>query len=306
MTAVEGRTALATREEVLEHLLQRTSRTFALVIPRLPEPTRGAVTVAYLLLRLADTVEDSPSWPVLGRQAALGHLAQAFTRQPAEVETLASTWRWSGVTRDDGCLELLERAPLVLEALSELGGARREVVVSHVVRSVRGMQAMLDHATTRGHQLTSAQQLRDYCYVVAGIVGELLTGLFLLDVPSLAPVAEQLEARAVAFGEGLQLVNILKDTDVDAAEGRCFVPPQVPRAELFALARADLTQAREYVELLRQNGAPTGMVAFTWLPVAFAGAALEAVEARGPGAKVHREVLLALVAEVEAQLAGPA
>jgi farnesyl-diphosphate farnesyltransferase len=174
------------------------------------------------------------------------------------------------------------------------------------VRSVRGMQAMLDHATARGHQLTSTPQLRDYCYVVAGLVGELLTGLFLLEVPALSTVSAQLEARAVAFGEGLQLVNILKDAEADAAEGRCFVPPQVPRAELFALARADLTQAREYVELLRQSGAPTGMVAFTWLPVAFAGAALDAVEARGPGAKVPREALMALVAEVDAQLVPPA
>jgi farnesyl-diphosphate farnesyltransferase len=306
MTAVERPTAPATRDEVLEHLLLRTSRTFAMVIPRLPEPTRSAVTVAYLLLRLADTVEDSPRWPVQARQAALGSLAEALARQPAEIETLASTWRWAGVTADDGCLELLERTAVVLEALSALDGARRDVVLAHVVRSVRGMQAMLDHATARGHQLTSTPQLRDYCYVVAGLVGELLTGLFLLEVPALSTVSAQLEARAVAFGEGLQLVNILKDAEADAAEGRCFVPPQVPRAELFALARADLTQAREYVELLRQSGAPTGMVAFTWLPVAFAGAALDAVEARGPGAKVPREALMALVAEVDAQLVPPA
>jgi len=40
-------------------LLQKTSRTFALAIPLLPEPTRTAVGAAYLLFRVADTFEDA-------------------------------------------------------------------------------------------------------------------------------------------------------------------------------------------------------------------------------------------------------
>ena len=36
--------------------------TFALSIPRLPDPLRGEVTVAYLLFRIADTLEDATSW----------------------------------------------------------------------------------------------------------------------------------------------------------------------------------------------------------------------------------------------------
>ncbi|HZD06425.1 MAG TPA: squalene/phytoene synthase family protein, partial [Longimicrobiales bacterium] len=42
----------------LGRLLDRTSRTFALNIPLLPQPTRREVTVAYLLFRIADTFED--------------------------------------------------------------------------------------------------------------------------------------------------------------------------------------------------------------------------------------------------------
>ncbi len=47
----------------LDELLVKTSRTFALSIPPLPEPTRRQVTVAYLLFRLIDTVEDASHWP---------------------------------------------------------------------------------------------------------------------------------------------------------------------------------------------------------------------------------------------------
>ena len=47
----------------LEDLLEKTSRTFALSIPVLPEPTRREVMIAYLLFRIADTFEDAAHWP---------------------------------------------------------------------------------------------------------------------------------------------------------------------------------------------------------------------------------------------------
>ena len=44
-----------------EHILPYVSRTFALTIPQLPTPLRSAVTNAYLLCRIADTIEDEPA-----------------------------------------------------------------------------------------------------------------------------------------------------------------------------------------------------------------------------------------------------
>ena len=60
----------------------------------------------------------------------------------------------------------------------------------------------------------------------------MLTELYLLDRPELAASAEQLRERAASFGEGLQLVNILKDAPSDAQEGRVYLPPgvELPRA----------------------------------------------------------------------------
>ncbi len=45
----------------LDDLLFKTSRTFALAIPLLPEPTGRAVSVAYLLFRIADTLKPFPA-----------------------------------------------------------------------------------------------------------------------------------------------------------------------------------------------------------------------------------------------------
>ena len=58
----------------LDVLLEKTSRTFALSIPMLPEPTRRHVALAYLLFRVADTFEDAAQWPRDRRLAALDDL----------------------------------------------------------------------------------------------------------------------------------------------------------------------------------------------------------------------------------------
>src|SRR5277367_1363319 len=44
-----------------DQILPHVSRTFALTIPQLPEALRIAVTNAYLLCRIADTIEDEPA-----------------------------------------------------------------------------------------------------------------------------------------------------------------------------------------------------------------------------------------------------
>ena len=46
-----------------EKSLQLVSRTFALTIPQLPEPLRQVVSNAYLLCRIADTIEDDKHLP---------------------------------------------------------------------------------------------------------------------------------------------------------------------------------------------------------------------------------------------------
>ena len=42
-------------------ILQEVSRTFALTIPQLPSGLRDVVGNAYLLCRIADTIEDEPA-----------------------------------------------------------------------------------------------------------------------------------------------------------------------------------------------------------------------------------------------------
>src|SRR6478609_6059684 len=55
-------------------MLHRTSRTFAVNVPLLPRPLDGIVTTAYLLCRVADTIEDATALPAQARVELLGEL----------------------------------------------------------------------------------------------------------------------------------------------------------------------------------------------------------------------------------------
>jgi len=288
---------------LLDHLLTESSRTFALTIPLLPEPTRCEVTVAYLLFRVADTLEDSNRWPRERKLAELDDLA-AFLRapEPERARELAQRWREDPPVEHRGYLELLERFPEVMQVVAELGPAARESITAHTLRTIEGMASFVAREREGVLRLTDVQDLKDYCYAVAGIVGEMLTELFLLDRQVLHEVADDLRADATSFGEALQLVNILKDTDGDRQEGRDFLPAGVERSEVFALARADLARAGRYCSRLEQAGAPRGLVAFTALPTMLAAATLQRVEERGAGSKLTRPEVGEIVQRLEAAL----
>ncbi len=279
----------------LDELLEKTSRTFALSIPVLPEPTRREVMIAYLLFRIADTFEDAAHWPAERRMEALREYQGLLSDYaPAEAERVAAKWTAADPSPHAGYRELIAEVPFVLNSFFALGPEAVEPVRAHVIRSAEGMAGFVAHAQGGALSIADLEDLRAYCYVVAGIVGEMLTELFLLKRDGLAPIAPYLRERAATFGEALQLVNIVKDAAVDASEGRSFLPRQVPRAEVFALARRDLEAACEYILALQRTGAPRGIVAFTALPAELAWATLEKVEARGPGSKVSRLEVFAI------------
>jgi farnesyl-diphosphate farnesyltransferase len=283
--------------ELLQDLLVKTSRTFALAIPLLPDPTLREVTIAYLLFRIADTFEDaSVLWEKPQQIRALETFGDLLREPSAErARELTREWQARPPSEHAGYLELLDRTPDVIAAFLELTPGAQQVVAHHTIRTAEGMASMVERTGLDGVlRLDSIPDLQAYCYIVAGIVGEMLTDLFLLERPSLEPIADYLRQRSVAFGEGLQLVNILKDSADDSVEGRNYLPYDIEREEVFDLARQDLEAATEYTLAIQQAGGPDGLVLFTGLPVALAWATLDKVEKDGPGAKIGRVEVLAI------------
>jgi farnesyl-diphosphate farnesyltransferase len=287
----------------LEDLLEKTSRTFALAIPVLPDPTRRQVMIAYLLFRIADTFEDAAHWPPELRIESLREFRSLLSAYSApEAARLAAKWTAAGPSPNPDYTKLITESPLVLDAFFGLDPAAVESVRAHVSRSAAGMAGFVARSRGGVLELEDLADLRAYCYAVAGIVGEMLTDLFLLRREALDPIAPFLRERAATFGEALQVVNIVKDSAVDVTEGRSFLPRRVARAEIFALARHDLEVATEYTLALQRAGAPRGVVAFCALPAEMARATLARVEARGPGAKISRLEVFSIKQRVDRAL----
>ena len=228
----------------ISSLLQKTSRTFAISIPLLPEPTRQEVALAYLVFRIVDTFEDGALWSPAERIAALDEVRQILQADDrAAAAELARRCRQQPPVARGEYLELLDEMPLVLASCAQLRPSAAAIIRRHAVITAAGMTGFVHRTDTDGIlQLQTLQDLRDYCYVVAGVVGDMLTELFLLDRPELHPLGSYLRARARLFGEALQVVNILKDAGDDGQEGRIYLPAQVSRDDVFALAREDLRQ----------------------------------------------------------------
>jgi farnesyl-diphosphate farnesyltransferase len=281
----------------LEQLLIATSRTFALAIPLLPEPTRHEVTLSYLLFRIADTFEDAAAWPRELRVEALERFATLLEKpDPAATVELSRRWVEEVPCEQPTYRDLLAEVPAVLDAFFALSPAAVDLIREHTGRTARGMAGFVARVSAGGElRLTGLEDLQAYCYVVAGIVGELLTELFLLEHPVLAPVAAELRGRSRTFGEGLQLVNILKDSASDANQGRLYLPDDLDRSFVLTLARHDLGEAAAYVHTLQSVGAERGLVAFNALPIHLAHATLDRVETAGPGSKLTRSEVFAIV-----------
>jgi farnesyl-diphosphate farnesyltransferase len=290
-----------TQHDTLQDLLQKTSRTFALTIPLLPEPTRREVSVGYLLFRIIDTFEDASDWLPEKRVEALAEFVRLLEddADPQAAAAAAARWLRDPPLAHAGYLELIEHTPLVLEWQRGLAPAASTQIRQHLVRTAQGMADFVNRSNGAGNlRLETLSELREYCYVVAGIVGQLLTELYLLGRPQLEVVAPELRARAVRFGEGLQLINILKDAQPDAAEGRVYLPPDLTLPDAFALARADLVVALEYTELLRAAQADFGVVAFNALNARLALATLRVLRDQGLGSKLTRVQLTGLADDV--------
>jgi farnesyl-diphosphate farnesyltransferase len=277
----------AVGQALLDDLLVKTSRTFALSIPVLPEPTRREVTVAYLLFRIADTLEDSTLWTrerKLEELARFGELLDAPS--PDGALSLAAGWVADPPVKHAGYVELLSETPVVLRAHLSLSEDARVQVARHTRRTVEGMSSFVAREEDGTLRLNDLPDLRAYCYAVAGIVGEMLTELFVLGRKRLASMAPLLRRDAATFGEALQLVNIIK---------RFYFPDSLAGAQVLGLARDDLWSAGSYSLRLHQGGAPRGFVEFTVLPVLLAWAALERVEQHGPGSKITRDQVQSIV-----------
>ena len=256
--------------------LEGVSRTFALTIPELPDTLRDVVGNAYLLCRITDCIEDEPALTPQEKHCFAGRFVEVVggREDPAVFgPDLAAALSAStpGAERD-----LVANTAKVIRITRRFREKQRRAIAECVRTMASGMSEFQQLDTAAG--LRDLRQLNRYCYVVAGVVGEMLTELFCDYSIEIRKRQDALLPLAVSFGQGLQMTNILKDVWEDLDRGACWLPrdifgqagfdlrrlpagrgdPAFGRGvvDLVAIARGHLANALRFVQLIpvRETG----------------------------------------------------
>ncbi len=206
-------------------MLPKVSRTFAICIRLLPRQLEHPVLVAYLLCRIADTIEDTTS--LSGSQK--NRLLEDFRRCLEHDREDASTLRTAFDEYRDDDERLARESDVVLREFRRLPLPLQEKIKPWVMEMCAGMAQFIDIAGSgsKGYvtSLNTVDDLDRYCYYVAGTVGNMLTDIFSQVKPQIDEVDyARMKTLATSFGLGLQLTNIIKDVADDRKRGHNYLP----------------------------------------------------------------------------------
>jgi len=207
--------------------LPKVSRTFALNIAVLKGELHKSILTAYLFCRTIDTVEDAAHLDPQEKIRLLHDFARII-EQPGPRGKELDDWIEGSAAVDgsEADLDLLANTRRVFAVFDALKPKHREQIIPSVARMARGMA----YFQKRFHfgelaPLENENELEEYCDFVAGVVGEMLSNLFLAELPGLPESAQAtMRETAVSFGLGLQMTNITKDVAADRERGWSYIP----------------------------------------------------------------------------------
>lgn len=228
--------AMSADADFCRSILPKVSRTFALSIEMLPTSLREAVSTAYLLCRIVDTIEDEPGLSGPKREALFLAFDAGLSNGDERAIRKVMDAQLDKASADG---MLCERADEVFRAFRMLSNDEKNAIAPYVSQMSSGMNEYA--AREKPFFIQNERDLERYCYFVAGTVGLLLTNLFSIHAGNQDPA--QLKDRAIHFGLGLQLVNILKDVASDFSRGACFLPRNL--AEEYQLSLENLLSPSE-------------------------------------------------------------
>ncbi|WNQ09061.1 phytoene/squalene synthase family protein [Paenibacillus aurantius] len=259
-------------------MLADTSRTFYIPISRLKPGLKEAVASAYLCMRAIDEIEDHPEMEDSLKIQLLKGIGQAFEKE-GEQEIYAALDAFLAPYRDS--------IPEVSLRISDWASLCPTSIAPTVFRYIQEMSLGMAHWVERKWEIRTEEDLDQYTYCVAGAVGEMLSDLWAwYDDTKSDPV------KAVAFGRGLQSVNILRNRSEDGTRGVNFFPEGWGMDEMVRYTRRNLKAADEYISELKKGPA----LDFCRIPLALAHATVNIIASGG--SKLTRAKVLDIVARV--------
>jgi phytoene synthase len=193
---------LAVAYSVCRGITRRAAKNFYYAFQVLPRPKRQALCAVYAFMRKCDDIADDASLSLQDRRQKLEAWLDAFHRAR------------SGQPTDDPVLLALtdaqRRFNIVVGLLDQLAyGTATDVLEPQTEGAQSGLTV----------QYQTFEDLRQYCYGVASVVGLVCIRIFGYHEPAAEPLAERL-------GLGFQLTNIIRDVKEDAAMGRVYLPEE--------------------------------------------------------------------------------
>lgn len=263
--------------------LEETSRTFFLPVSRLPSGLQEAVAAGYLCMRALDEIEDHPGLNAPEKAKLLEALSLALQGQTSLPE-------FDRAPIDAALSEHEASLPVVSLRLADWASMAPAIIAPRIWEAAAAMADRMAYWARADWRIGSLADLDRYTFSVAGSVG-----ILLCDLLAFFDGSQVDRSHAILFGRGLQLVNILRNRPEDLARGVDFFPPGYTPERLMAYARDCLERAEAYAHAVPSRA----FHALYDIPMKLAYATLEAL-ARGE-AKLSREAVLALVAEVDSQ-----
>ena len=206
-------------------LLPGVSRTFALTIPQLAEPLNIAVTNAYLLCRIADTIEDDPGLSIEQKQTFHQQFIEIVDDKITPEQFIQDLVPLLSEKTSKAERNLIAETDLVIQVTHSLNDKQRAALTRCVRIMCSGMPTFQRVNTAGG--LNKMTDMDRYCYYVAGVVGEMLTELFCDYSEAMNENYKELMDLSISFGQGLQMTNILKDVWDDRQVNACWLPQEI-------------------------------------------------------------------------------
>ena len=238
--------------------LEKVSRSFSFCIAQLPATKREWVALAYLLFRVADTIEDSSWENSILQQETFSLFDSVLTGE--NKSSVLSHWQETFPKNiDKGEYQLLYDTVLLIDDLFLIPSNIQKQLIKNIRQMMAGMCYFLAEHTHNGKlSLNKLTLLNQYCFFVAGIVGELLTFIF---SDSLKGKYDDCLRTGFHFGLFLQKINILKDQLIDESLGRQFISS---RAELKQSVLQHAKYAFSYIQSISSESAKEYRLFCAW------------------------------------------
>ncbi len=203
-------------------ILQYVSRTFALTIPELPHTLRIVISNAYLLCRIADTIEDDKLMTAEKKMEYANLFVDVVKKNKDPDLFSEKLFDLLSPEATEAEHNLIANTKKIIRITHSFNNRQRKALERCVTVMCKGMSKYQLLETLNG--LKDMDDMNEYCYYVAGVVGEMLTELFCDYSSEIDAHQNELMKLAISFGQGLQMTNILKDIWDDHERGVCWLP----------------------------------------------------------------------------------